>query len=116
MLEGARREATDGVGVRRVQLLKSRTSLGNEDVGESLGTLERAGFITTTPTTSLPGQREMAFHHGLMRDVAYQSISTRRLTPIHASVVERHEALASDRRDEFIETAEAAMRTMMDQQ
>lgn len=75
----------------------------DEDVGASLGTLERSGFITTRPMTSLPGQREMAFRHGLMRDVAYQSISRRRLAPTHAAVAEWTEALASDRREEFIE-------------
>ncbi len=75
----------------------------DEDVGGSLATLERSGFITTRPMTSLPDQREMAFRHGLMRDVAYQSISRRRLAPTHAAVAEWTEALAADRRDEFIE-------------
>jgi tetratricopeptide (TPR) repeat protein len=74
-----------------------------EDVRPSLATLERRGFIATRPTTSLPGQREIAFHHGLMREVAYQSISRRRLAATHAAVAEWTEELASDRRDEFIE-------------
>ncbi len=76
---------------------------GGEEVGSSLATLERRGFIVTRPTTSLPGQPEMAFRHSLMRDVAYQSISRRRLAPTHAAVAEWTEALAADRRDEFVE-------------
>lgn len=75
----------------------------SEAVGTSLGTLERSGFITTRPTTTLPGQREMAFRHGLMCDVAYQSIARRRLATTHAAVAEWTEQLAADRRDEFIE-------------
>jgi class 3 adenylate cyclase/tetratricopeptide (TPR) repeat protein len=75
----------------------------SEAVGPALGTLERSGFITTRPTTTLPGQREMAFRHGLMCDVAYQSIARRRLATTHAAVAEWTEQLAADRRDEFIE-------------
>ena len=74
-----------------------------KDVGASVAALERGGFITTRPVTSLPGQRELAFRHGLMRDVAYQSIPRGRLARSHAAVAEWTEALAADRRDEFIE-------------
>ena len=74
-----------------------------EEIADSLVTLERNGFITTRPTSTLPGQREMAFRHGLMRDVAYQSIARRRLAPTHAAVAEWTESLAVERREEFIE-------------
>jgi len=75
----------------------------DQDVAAALGTLERTGFVTTRPVTTLPGQREMAFRHGLMCDVAYQSIARRRLATTHAAVAEWTEDLAADRRDEFIE-------------
>jgi class 3 adenylate cyclase/tetratricopeptide (TPR) repeat protein len=77
--------------------------IGEKEVGASLAVLERGGFITTRPVTSLPGQREMAFRHALMRDVVYQSIPRGRLARTHAAVAEWTEVLAADRRDEFIE-------------
>lgn len=75
----------------------------DDSAAASLAALERAGFVTTKPVTSLPGQREMSFRHGLMRDVAYQSISRRRLASMHAAVAVWTETLAADRREEFIE-------------
>lgn len=73
------------------------------NVSASIATLERGGFVVTRPVTSLPGQHEMTFRHGLMCDVAYQSIPRRRLAATHAAVADWTEELASDRRDEFIE-------------
>ena len=75
---------------------------GSEVTG-SLATLERGGFVITRPDTSWPGQREMAFRHGLMRDVAYQSIPRRRLAAMHATVADWTDEVAADRREEFVE-------------
>ena len=72
-------------------------------VAEALRSLELHGFVRMRPSTSLAGKREMAFHHGLMREVAYQSISRHRRPLIHAAVAEWTETLAADRHDEFIE-------------
>ena len=75
----------------------------DSDVAASIATLERGGFVVTRPVSSLPGQREMSFKHGLMCDVAYRSIPMRRVATTHAVVADWTDELASDRRDEFIE-------------
>lgn len=73
------------------------------DISSAIATLERGGFVTTRPMSSLPGEREMNFRHGLMRDVAYQSIPKKRLALIHSDVADWTEEIAADRREEFIE-------------
>ena len=51
-----------------------------------LRSLERRGFIVTRATSSLPGERELAFVHGLTREVAYRSIPRGARCRVHAAV------------------------------
>jgi class 3 adenylate cyclase len=72
-------------------------------IQESLQSLEEKGLIVTRPTSSLPGQKELWFRHGLIRDVAYGSIPKRRRPRAHVEVAEWIDRLVGDRRDEFID-------------
>ena len=74
-----------------------------EALSDALRILEDRGLVVTRPTSSLPGQTELSFRHGLTRDVAYRSIPRARRCRIHAAVGEWLEQLAGDRRDEFID-------------
>jgi class 3 adenylate cyclase len=70
---------------------------------EPLHALEDKGLVVTRPASSLPGQTELAFRHGLTREVAYQSIPRAARAPAHAEVARWIEKLAGDRREEFVE-------------
>ena len=70
---------------------------------EPLHALEDKGLVVTRPASSLPGQTELAFRHGLTREVAYQSIPRAARAPAHAEVARWIEELAGDRREEFVE-------------
>jgi DNA-binding SARP family transcriptional activator len=72
-------------------------------LGPRLTALEQRGFVTVQPSSLLPGQRELAFVHGLTREVAYQSIPRGARCRVHAAVVEWIEGLIGDRREEFVE-------------
>ena len=54
-------------------------------------------------TSTLPGHTELAFVHGLTREVAYHSIPRADRCRTHASVARWIEARVGDRREEFIE-------------
>jgi DNA-binding SARP family transcriptional activator/tetratricopeptide (TPR) repeat protein len=73
-----------------------------EPLAPALRSLERRGFIVARATSSLPGERELAFVHGLTREVAYRSIPRGARCRVHAAVATWLEALAGDRRDEFV--------------
>jgi DNA-binding SARP family transcriptional activator len=70
---------------------------------EALRALEDREFVVTHPTSSLPGNTELSFRHGLAREVAYRSIPRAQRCRTHAAVGEWIEQLAGDRRDEFID-------------
>jgi DNA-binding SARP family transcriptional activator len=72
-------------------------------IGPRLRALEQRGFVMVKPTSSLPGQRELQFVHGLTREVAYQSIPRGARCRVHAAVAAWIESLAGGRRDEFVE-------------
>ena len=74
-----------------------------EPLAPILRSLERRGFIVARPTSSLPGERELAFVHGLTREVAYRSIPRGARCRVHAAVAAWLEALAGDRRDEYLD-------------
>jgi hypothetical protein len=71
-------------------------------LGPRLRALEQRGFVTVKPASSLPGQRELEFVHGLTREVAYQSIPRGARCKVHAAVAAWIEATTGDRRDEFV--------------
>jgi DNA-binding SARP family transcriptional activator len=72
-------------------------------IPEALRTLEDRELVVTHPTSSLPGNTELSFRHGLTREVAYRSIPRAQRCRTHAAVGEWIEQLAGDRRDEFID-------------
>ncbi len=73
------------------------------DLAATLRRLENRGLVLTRPSSSLPGQTELSFWHGLTREVAYRSIPRARRCRAHAAVGEWLEELAGDRREEFID-------------
>ena len=70
---------------------------------DALRALEDRGLVVTRPSSSLPGQTELWFRHALIREVAYRSIPDAQRRTVHGSVGDWLEALARDRRDEFVE-------------
>ena len=69
----------------------------------ALRALEDRGLVVTRPSSSLPGETELSFAHALIREVAYRSIPEAQRRTVHGSVGEWLEALARDRRDEFVD-------------
>jgi DNA-binding SARP family transcriptional activator len=65
--------------------------------------LEERGLLVSRTTSSLPGQRELSFAHGLTREVAYASTPRGARCRTHAAVGGWLERLAGDRRGEFID-------------
>jgi len=78
-------------------------SIRAHQVRPSLRALEDKGFVVTRTTSSLPGQTELSFRHGLVREVAYESIPKGRRAAAHAEVGRSIEELAGDRRAEYVE-------------
>ena len=73
------------------------------DLTEALGALESRGLVVTRPRSSLPGETELSFRHGLVREVAYRSIPRGRRCRSHAAVGRWFEQLEGDRREEFVD-------------
>ena len=74
-----------------------------EPLAPILRSLEARGFVATRSSSSLPGQRELRFVHGLTRDVAYHSLPRAERVRAHAVAARWLARLAGDRRDEFVE-------------
>jgi tetratricopeptide (TPR) repeat protein len=72
-------------------------------LAETLGSLEDKGLVVTRSSSSLPGQTELWFRHGLTREVAYRSIPRAQRCRAHADVAVWMAELAGDRREEFID-------------
>lgn len=73
------------------------------DLQRALEELEDRGLIVTRPASSLPGETEFSFCHGLTREVAYRSIPRSKRCRAHAAVGRWLEQLAGDRREEFVD-------------
>jgi len=78
-------------------------SMLDSPVRTALRALEDKGFVTTRPRSSLLGHAELTFRHGLIREVAYESIPKARRALAHAEVARWIEEISGDRRDEYIE-------------
>ncbi len=65
--------------------------------------LEERGLVVTRPSSSLPGETELWFGHALIREVAYRSIPDEQRCAVHGSAGDWLEALARDRREEFVD-------------
>jgi hypothetical protein len=77
--------------------------IADDGIRPALRSLEERGLVLLRPASRTRGLTEIAFHHGLMRDVAYQSIPRASRARLHAAVAEWIEGLAADRRLEFID-------------
>jgi len=93
----------DAAVVGRIFWATTLEAMRNGLVRPALRALEDKGFVLTRPTSSLPGQTELAFRHGLVREVAYESIPKGRRASAHAEVGRWIEELAGERRDEYVE-------------
>jgi predicted ATPase/class 3 adenylate cyclase len=89
--------------VGRIFWTTTLEAMGEGAVRPSLRALEEKGFVVTRPTSSLSGQTELAFRHGLIREVAYESIPKGRRATAHAEVGRWIEELVGDRREEYVE-------------
>ncbi|MEX1069963.1 MAG: adenylate/guanylate cyclase domain-containing protein [Chloroflexota bacterium] len=99
-----KRTLQDAAAVGRTFWLSSLESMrGGASIRGVLGGLEDKGLIVVRPTSSLPGQMELSFRHGLTREVAYQSIPKGRRARAHADVARWIEQLAGDRRQEYVD-------------
>jgi DNA-binding SARP family transcriptional activator len=94
----------DAAVVGRVFWPTTLTSIDpRPDLGQALGALESRGLVVTRPRSSLPGETELSFRHGLVREVAYRSIPRGRRCRSHAAAGRWLEQLEADRREEFID-------------
>ncbi len=73
------------------------------DLDTALSALEARGLVVTRSRSSLPGQVELSFRHGLVREVAYRSIPRARRCRSHAAAGRWLERLEGDRREEFVD-------------
>jgi class 3 adenylate cyclase len=72
-------------------------------IRDALFSLEDKGLVVVRHTSSLAGESEFGFRHGLIREVAYQSLPKARRPPAHAAIAAWIEQLAGDRREEFVD-------------
>jgi class 3 adenylate cyclase len=98
-----KRALQDAAVVGRIFWATTLDSMRAERVRPALRALEERGLVVTRPASSLPGHTELAFRHGLVRDVAYESIPKGRRAAAHAAVGHWIAELAGDRRDEYVE-------------
>jgi class 3 adenylate cyclase len=98
-----KRTLQDGAVVGRIFWATTLESMRGAEVQGALRALEGKGFVQTRPTSVLPGQTELAFRHGLIREVAYESIPKGRRAVAHAEVGRWIEALVGERREEYVE-------------
>jgi class 3 adenylate cyclase len=98
-----KRTLQDAAVVGRIFWTTTLEAMRDDSVRPALRALEDKGFVLTRPTSSLPGQTELAFRHGLIREVGYESIPKGRRAKAHAEVGRWIEELAGDRREEYVE-------------
>ena len=69
---------------------------GNGTLTETLHALERRGLVHRIPASRIPGEQELAFKHGLVRDVAYATLPKAARRERHAVVARFIERAAGD--------------------
>ena len=98
-----KRTLQDAAVVGRIFWTTTLELMRDEDVRPALRALEAKGLVQTRPRSALPGQTELAFRHGLIREVAYESIPKGRRATAHAEVAGWIEEIGGDRREEYVE-------------
>jgi DNA-binding SARP family transcriptional activator/class 3 adenylate cyclase len=76
---------------------------GGDDLDAALRTLRRREFVLERLSSSIPGQREYAFKHVLIRDVAYASLPRAERGRAHAATAAWIEETSGERTDELAE-------------
>jgi len=99
-----KRVLQDAAAVGRVFWTTTLESMRPEArIREALRGLEDKGLVVTQATSSLPGETELVFRHGLTREVAYESVPKGRRARAHADVGRWLDVLAGDRREEYVD-------------
>jgi hypothetical protein len=98
-----KRTLQDAAVVGRIFWTTPLEAMRDGAVRRALRELEKKGLVLTRPTSSLSGETELAFRHGLIREVAYESIPKGRRATLHAEVGRWIEELAGGRREEYVE-------------
>jgi class 3 adenylate cyclase len=98
-----KRVLQDASVVGRVFWATTLQSMAGAHVEQALATLENKGLVVARPTSSLGGQTEFVFRHGLIREVAYESIPKARRASTHAKVGRWIQDVVRDRREEYVE-------------
>ena len=77
----------------------------DQDEGASIGTairmLRTRGFVEEEPASAFLGTRQFRFHHALLREVAYASVSKRDRYRLHRAAAEWLDGRAGDRAEFF---------------
>ncbi len=76
---------------------------GREDVRRELNELVRREFVRPIRVSSLEGEDEFSFWHGLVRDVAYQQIPRSPRAAKHVAAVGWVEEMAAERVEDYAE-------------
>jgi class 3 adenylate cyclase len=80
-----------------------RGALGGENLDGHLHSLQRKEFIRRERRTSVAGENEFSFAHGLIRDVAYSQIPRAERVAKHTQAARWIESLTGDRADDLAE-------------
>jgi DNA-binding SARP family transcriptional activator/tetratricopeptide (TPR) repeat protein len=86
-----------------IESIRGRLGTGDIAVSDALTSLESRGLLLARQGSSLAGQREFAFKHALLRDVAYASLPTALRARGHADVASWLEDVSRESIDEVIE-------------
>ncbi len=73
------------------------------EVAERLETLERHDLLRLQPQSRFPGDREYAFKHDLIRDVAYEMLPRADRRRLHGQVADWIERTSGERADELLD-------------
>jgi class 3 adenylate cyclase/tetratricopeptide (TPR) repeat protein len=104
LARGEKRLAQSGAVVGAVFWVGAISHLDTSDldVEGGLRELERRDLVRSAAASTVAGEREFAFKHILIRDVAYGQLPKRRRSVLHARVAEWVDALPGGE-DEFVE-------------
>jgi tetratricopeptide (TPR) repeat protein len=73
----------------------------DESIATALRILRTRGFVEEVPSSAFLGTRQFRFHHTLLREVAYASVSKRDRYRLHRAAAEWLEGRAGDRAEFF---------------
>jgi tetratricopeptide (TPR) repeat protein len=77
-------------------------ALDEVQVGEAIRTLRTRGFVDEEEETAFPGDRQLKFHHNLIREVVYDSLPKSERSRMHRKVADWLEPRTPDRPDLWV--------------